>query len=169
MSSRHPYVLNESDYREHMAIVAEICLTVVVAGCLVAVGARMLRRQQRIYQESDGPADLYRADESESGEPFDPKAPSQAAEDFFAAGANPQWMRGARDTSFSPHGSLTRPSSAGLPKVAGGQCATNSHEGWCADPFGRHEARWISNGSPTSLVRDGQVESHDPPEPQVAG
>lgn len=36
-------------------------------------------------------------------------------------------------------------------------------EGWYVDPFGRHEARWISDGSPTALVRDGQIESKDPP------
>jgi len=31
------------------------------------------------------------------------------------------------------------------------------------DPFGQHEARWISDGTPTSLVRDDGVESKDPP------
>lgn len=36
-------------------------------------------------------------------------------------------------------------------------------EGWYVDPFGAHEARWISDGSPTSLVRDGGDESQDPP------
>jgi hypothetical protein len=36
-------------------------------------------------------------------------------------------------------------------------------EGWYVDPFGHHEARWISDGSPTALVRDGQIESKDPP------
>jgi hypothetical protein len=36
-------------------------------------------------------------------------------------------------------------------------------EGWYKDPFGRHEARWISVGTPTALVRDGSVESQDPP------
>ena len=36
-------------------------------------------------------------------------------------------------------------------------------EGWCTDPFGRHEARWLSDGTPTKLVRDAQVESYDPP------
>jgi hypothetical protein len=38
-----------------------------------------------------------------------------------------------------------------------------SLEGWYTDPFGRHEARWISSGRPTLLVRDGDVESHDDP------
>jgi hypothetical protein len=36
-------------------------------------------------------------------------------------------------------------------------------EGWCTDPFGRHEARWLSEGTPTKLVRDGEVESYDDP------
>jgi hypothetical protein len=36
-------------------------------------------------------------------------------------------------------------------------------EGWCTDPFGRHEARWLSQGVPTKLVRDGGVESYEAP------
>ncbi len=36
-------------------------------------------------------------------------------------------------------------------------------EGWFTDPFGRHEARWLSFGKPTKLVRDGVVESYDEP------
>ena len=36
-------------------------------------------------------------------------------------------------------------------------------EGWYADPYQIHEARWISAGTPTALVRDGQVEAQDPP------
>jgi hypothetical protein len=35
-------------------------------------------------------------------------------------------------------------------------------EGWYSDPYDRHEARWISQGSPTSLVRDGPVQGKDP-------
>jgi len=38
-----------------------------------------------------------------------------------------------------------------------------SAEGWFVDPFGNHEARWISDGTPTALVRDGRVESQNPP------
>ena len=38
-----------------------------------------------------------------------------------------------------------------------------SEEGWCTDPFRRHEHRWFSDGTPTSLVRDGSVESSDDP------
>ena len=36
-------------------------------------------------------------------------------------------------------------------------------EGWYFDPFGRHEARWLSQGRPTALVLDGEQESSDPP------
>jgi hypothetical protein len=36
-------------------------------------------------------------------------------------------------------------------------------EGWCTDPFVRHEARWMSDGTPTRLVRDGSSESYDDP------
>jgi len=36
-------------------------------------------------------------------------------------------------------------------------------EGWYKDPFGLHQARWISVGTPTASVRDGSVESQDPP------
>jgi hypothetical protein len=36
-------------------------------------------------------------------------------------------------------------------------------EGWYVDPFGLHEARWVSDGTPTGLVRDGSLESTDPP------
>ena len=44
-----------------------------------------------------------------------------------------------------------------------------NEEGWYKDPYGRHSARWISDGSPTGLVRDGTVESQDPvpPTPNV--
>ncbi len=38
-----------------------------------------------------------------------------------------------------------------------------NEEGWYIDPFGKHEARWFSDGTPTSLVRDGDVESEEPP------
>jgi hypothetical protein len=36
-------------------------------------------------------------------------------------------------------------------------------EGWYTDPYGRHEARWMSDSKTTKLVRDGSVESHDEP------
>jgi len=38
-------------------------------------------------------------------------------------------------------------------------------QGWYRDPFGRHEDRYFSAGSPTKLVRDNRVESYDPPPP----
>ena len=43
-------------------------------------------------------------------------------------------------------------------------------EDWFTDPFGRHEARWMSHGVPTSVVRDGRTEGNDPvvDEPFVA-
>jgi hypothetical protein len=37
-----------------------------------------------------------------------------------------------------------------------------SMEGWFTDPYGRHEARWMSEGTPTALVRDGEREGSDP-------
>jgi hypothetical protein len=40
---------------------------------------------------------------------------------------------------------------------------TNPAEGWYRDPFGIHEDRWMSQGQPTKLVRDGAAESYDPP------
>ena len=36
-------------------------------------------------------------------------------------------------------------------------------EGWYTDPYGRHDARWMSAGEPTKLVRDGRSESYDDP------
>ena len=32
-------------------------------------------------------------------------------------------------------------------------------EGWFTDPYGIHEARWLSAGEPTQLVRDQGVEA----------
>jgi hypothetical protein len=40
-------------------------------------------------------------------------------------------------------------------------------EGWYRDPYGRHEARWYSVGTPTDLVRDGANESQDAPPEDV--
>ena len=36
-------------------------------------------------------------------------------------------------------------------------------EGWFIDPYGVHEHRWFSAGSPTKLVRDQGLETYDPP------
>jgi hypothetical protein len=38
-------------------------------------------------------------------------------------------------------------------------------EGWYQDPYKIHEDRWYSEGTPTALVRDGDVEAQDPPPP----
>ena len=37
-----------------------------------------------------------------------------------------------------------------------------SEEGWYTDPYELHDHRWFSDGSPTSLVRDGGKTSKDP-------
>jgi hypothetical protein len=37
-----------------------------------------------------------------------------------------------------------------------------TEEGWYSDPYGIHEARWFSDGSPTALVRDSGTASKDP-------
>ncbi|HTU37741.1 MAG TPA: hypothetical protein VMF35_06955 [Acidimicrobiales bacterium] len=39
----------------------------------------------------------------------------------------------------------------------------SEQEGWYTDPWGLHEARWISDGVPSRLVRDGGWESYDDP------
>ena len=45
-----------------------------------------------------------------------------------------------------------------------GNVGQNRHaEGWFTDPFGRHEARWMSDGTPTKLVRDEETETDDDP------
>ena len=36
-------------------------------------------------------------------------------------------------------------------------------QGWYVDPYGWHQARWFSDGTPTALVRDDGRESTDPP------
>ncbi len=40
---------------------------------------------------------------------------------------------------------------------------TAAAEGWYEDPYGLHGHRWFSDGVPTGLVKDGGVESTDPP------
>ncbi len=39
---------------------------------------------------------------------------------------------------------------------------TKRWEGWFTDPFERHELRWMSQGTPTPLVRDGNIKGSDP-------
>lgn len=41
--------------------------------------------------------------------------------------------------------------------------SAGTSEGWYKDPYCIHQARWFSEGTPTSLVRDGSVESRDEP------
>ena len=36
-------------------------------------------------------------------------------------------------------------------------------EGWYTDPYGLHERRWFSDGSPTKLVSDTGTTSNDSP------
>jgi hypothetical protein len=36
-------------------------------------------------------------------------------------------------------------------------------EGWYRDPYGIHQDRWFSAGTPTALVRDRGVEGRDDP------
>jgi hypothetical protein len=55
---------------------------------------------------------------------------------------------------------------ATTPNGSSGTGGVVNEEGWYIDPYGRHEARWISEGTPTALVRDGGVESQDPPPDQ---
>ena len=45
--------------------------------------------------------------------------------------------------------------------------STEHEEGWFTDPFDLHEARWMSDGKPTKLVRDGDEESYDSPPDEV--
>ena len=36
-------------------------------------------------------------------------------------------------------------------------------QGWFRDPYGTHDDRWFSDGTPTNLVRDQGLESYDDP------
>ncbi len=40
---------------------------------------------------------------------------------------------------------------------------TTTTLGWFLDPYHEHEFRYFSAGNPTKLVRDGGLESFDPP------
>lgn len=48
------------------------------------------------------------------------------------------------------------------PNDSQGSPTAQSMEGWYTDPYARHEARWMSRGTPTRLVRDGKFEGSDP-------
>lgn len=45
------------------------------------------------------------------------------------------------------------------------ETALHRAQGWYRDPFGNHQDRYFSVGTPTELVRDQTVESYDPPPP----
>ena len=72
-------------------------------------------------------------------------------------------MLSSQDMRYGPQGAVAFPRRG----ERGGRVPMESEhlelEGWCTDPFGRHEARWLSQGTPTKLVRDGGVESYDDP------
>jgi hypothetical protein len=40
---------------------------------------------------------------------------------------------------------------------------THAPEGWYTDPYARHQQRWMSDGTPTSLVRDDGTTARDEP------
>jgi len=40
---------------------------------------------------------------------------------------------------------------------------TTTTWGWFSDPYQKHEYRYFSEGNPTKLVRDSDLESFDPP------
>ena len=67
-------------------------------------------------------------------------------------------MRPSRRAGQSARGQMREPA-ASRQSVANERDA----EGWYVDPFNRHQHRWISKGKPSALVRDGGVESNDPP------
>jgi hypothetical protein len=41
--------------------------------------------------------------------------------------------------------------------------SSGAAEGWYRDPYGIHQDRWFSAGTPTALVRDQGAEGHDDP------
>ena len=73
----------------------------------------------------------------------------------FSRSCNSSWLpRGARRESALRRRLRCQP----------GHMDHKDLEGWYTDPYGRHEARWLSQGNPTRLVRDGDVEGSDPVE-----
>jgi len=49
------------------------------------------------------------------------------------------------------------------PSTLGVMDSDETAEGWYEDPYRLHQHRWISDGRPSSLVRDSGVESKDAP------
>jgi hypothetical protein len=83
-------------------------------------------------------------------------------------------VRGFRHAPPGPAGAPAAPVLAGGCALRGlwpgwnaaaytGHVGTIPAEGWYRDPFAIHEDRWMSQGQPTKLVRDGGTESYDPP------
>jgi hypothetical protein len=72
-------------------------------------------------------------------------------------------MRGSGDQRFKEGYYRSLPPPPVDEGALAGQWQISPGEGWCPDPFARHELRWMSGGLPTSLVRDRGVESHDDP------
>jgi len=46
--------------------------------------------------------------------------------------------------------------------ATGGEDSDKGAPGWFVEPFGIHEERWSSRGSPTALVCDGRKYSRTP-------
>jgi hypothetical protein len=67
-----------------------------------------------------------------------------------------------------PHGSFTTSLAYwGTLRALRNRLSAMEAEGWYHDPYGRHEARWLSEGTPTDLVRDGNQMTHDTPPPDA--
>jgi len=43
------------------------------------------------------------------------------------------------------------------------QTRNRKQTGWYTDPYGLHQYRWLSDGNPTRLIRDGQDEDYEEP------
>jgi hypothetical protein len=49
------------------------------------------------------------------------------------------------------------------PRRRSAELPSDRSEGWYVDHTGAHELRWYSVGTPTDLVKDGEIESRDSP------
>jgi hypothetical protein len=131
---------------------AVLIIVVLLAG-VVGLGLRFLYGRPRRV-----PDDLRRADSAQAQGSYDPQAVTDAAFDA-SVGPIPDW------SDESEVGWLTRPPVFAEPDTAPDVVseAGEKAEGWYADGTKRHAERWYSVGTPTALVRDDGVESHDPP------
>jgi hypothetical protein len=139
-----------------------LLLYILLCVAIAIVAGRLLGKQQRLYWRSRGTPDSRRADDLESA-PLATESPQRSAWNFFVAGTLPRWMRGSGDETFKEPYYNSLPPPPVDQGAEDGQWQLSPGEGWCPDPFGRHQSRWMSAGSPTSLVRDDGVESHDDP------